>query len=212
MSWRDMSLCLKSKHKGKWIQRDGKRFWGTVLTKGLTWHGSRSFQSLVASVSYWACSLRHHKAAKNECDLSRSTLVCDFSSLTSSVLRKLLAAVLGRDLQFLLQGDACSWIPFLGNRNSQYNHAQLILVSLFILLFIHSMYLLGTYLLCAPVLDTRGRAVIKIKITSLIHFIVQQKLTQHCKAMLLQLKQKNPKTWGLPQWLRLHSQMQGARV
>ena len=29
MSWEDMSLFLKSKHEGKWIQRDGKRFWGT---------------------------------------------------------------------------------------------------------------------------------------------------------------------------------------
>ena len=123
MSWGGMSLCLKSKHEGKWIQRDGKRLWGTVLTEGLTCRGSRSFQLLVASVSYWVCSLRHHKAAKNECDLSHSAPVCNFSSLTSSVLRKLLAAVLGRDLQFLLQGDACSWIPFLGNRNSQYNHA-----------------------------------------------------------------------------------------
>ena len=123
MSWGDMSLCLKSKHEGKWIQRDGKRFWGTVLTEGLTCRGSRSFHSLFAFVSYWACSLRHHKVVRNECDLSHSASVCDFSSLTSSVLRKLLAALLGCNLQFLLQSDACSWIPFLGNRNSQYNYA-----------------------------------------------------------------------------------------
>lgn len=110
MPWGDMSLCLKSKHEGKWIQRDGKRFWGTVLTKGLTCRGSRSVQSLLASVSYWACSLRHHKAARNECDLWCSTPVCDFSSLTSSVLRKLLAAIWGRALQFLLLSDVLGFL------------------------------------------------------------------------------------------------------
>ena len=93
------------------------------LTEGLMSCVSRSFHSLLAFVSYWACSLRQHKVVRNEYDLSHSTPVCNFSSLTSSVLSKLLAALLGCNLQFLLQSDACSWIPFLGNRNSQYNHA-----------------------------------------------------------------------------------------
>ena len=37
-----------------------------------------------------------------------------------------------------------------------------------------------------------------IWIHKMIHFVIQQKLTQHCKAMILQLKKKkNRKNFGL---------------
>lgn len=63
---------------------------------------------LLAFVYFQACSVRHRKIDRNEFYLSFSTLACDFYSLTSFILRKWLADVLGRDLRFLLKGDIFS--------------------------------------------------------------------------------------------------------
>ena len=45
----------------------------------------------------------------------------------------------------------------------------------------------------------------------LIHFVLQQKLTQHCKAIITPIK-KNIRASLVAQWLRIHLPMQGTQV